>query len=141
MRVCKRLEGRRKEIETRNGRREREREGGRGETMRRPGTEEGLDGKRGRKGRYIVGREAGGGECGERRGGRVSRVCRLAVLQINKANHPQPPTSLGPPSSNHPPDHLPPPSPSHPPPSLPSIEPLASRTNLNMSDNNTDPMD
>lgn len=33
-------------------------------------------------------------------------MCRLAVLQINKANHPQPPTSLGPPSSNHPPDHL-----------------------------------
>lgn len=28
MRVCKRLEGRRKEIETRNGRRERERGGG-----------------------------------------------------------------------------------------------------------------
>lgn len=38
MRVCKRLRGggRRKEIETRNGRRERVV----GETMRRPGTEE-----------------------------------------------------------------------------------------------------
>lgn len=40
MRVCKCLRGggRRKEIETRNGRRERV--VGRGETMRRPGTEE-----------------------------------------------------------------------------------------------------
>lgn len=137
MRVCKRLEGRRKEIETRNGRREREGKGRNDEAARyreRTGWKERKEG-------YIVGREAGGGECGERRGGRVSRVCRLAVLQINKANHPQPPTSLGPPSSNHPPDHLPPPSPSHPPPSLPFIELLASRTNLNMSDNNTDPMD